>query len=78
MKHQVSKPFPIGTWVKAKNNDALRYVTKHTNSQCFEDDGKVSGKPPSIFCHYDNYEAISIVELMDLLLKSEIHDTRST
>lgn len=50
--------FPNGTWVKAKRSGGIRYVTRQTNSECFEDDGKMSGQAASPYCHYDNYEAL--------------------
>lgn len=50
--------FPDGTWVKAKRSGGIRYITRQTNSECFEDDGKVSGQPASPYCHFDNYEAL--------------------
>lgn len=48
--------FPTGSWVKCKNNDFIRYVTKNTNKRCFEDDGLLSGLPASPSCYYDKYE----------------------
>ena len=63
-KQQFHKPFvsrsyfPNGTWVKAKRSGGIRYVTRQTNSECFEDDGKMSGQAASPYCHYDNYEAL--------------------
>ena len=50
--------FPDGTWVKAKRSGGIRYVTRQTNSECFEDDGKLSGQAASPYCHYDDYEAL--------------------
>ena len=50
--------FHEGTWVKAKRSCGIRYVTRQTNKECFEDDGKVSGQIPSPYCHYDNYEEL--------------------
>lgn len=47
--------FPIGSWVKCKNNNELRYVTKHTDKYRFEDDGKLSKQSPSPHCWYKNY-----------------------
>jgi len=58
-KHFVSRSyFPSGIWVKAKRSGGIRYVTRQTNNECFEDDGKVSGQAASPYCHYDNYEAL--------------------
>jgi hypothetical protein len=42
--------------VKCKNNGYLRFVTRRTSSKCFEDDGRVSGKKPSLYCHFEHYE----------------------
>jgi hypothetical protein len=42
-------------WVKSKTNGTLRYVTQKINDEIFEDNGIVSGKPSSPFCHYSNY-----------------------
>lgn len=52
---------PEGTWVKVRDtHDArlIRYVTKHMNSECFMDDGIVSGQAPSPRCYYDRYEPL--------------------
>lgn len=48
--------FPDGTWVKCKTTGAVRYVTRQTNKDCFEDDGELSGKPSATLCHNDNYQ----------------------
>ena len=53
-----SSYFPDGTWVKAKRSGGVRYVTRQTNSKCFEDDSKMSGQAASPYCYYDNYEAL--------------------
>ena len=43
-------------FVKAKRSGGIRYVTKIRNAVYFEDDGKVSGQPPSSHCHISEYE----------------------
>ena len=48
----------VGTWVKAKSNECIRYVTRHINEDWFEDDGKESGLAPPNRCYYENYEKI--------------------
>lgn len=50
---------PNGSWVVAKRSGGKRYVTRQTNSLCFEDDGVVSGQKPSPHCHYDNYTILT-------------------
>ncbi len=48
-----------GTWVRAKRSGGIRYVSKDsTKPGCFLDDGKVSGKFPSPYCHYNDYEIL--------------------
>lgn len=61
---------PVNSWVRCKTNDELRYVTRHTGRDHFEDDGKVSGQAPSPFCRFEYYE-----EVKDILHKDN-HNTK--
>lgn len=47
---------PEGNWAKCKLNDQIRFVTRHTDKNCFEDDGTISKLSPSDRCYYENYE----------------------
>ena len=62
MKSASNKNFITeNTWVKVKGtHDArcIRYVTRHKNEECFEDDGTVSGQKPSPYCNYNSYEPL--------------------
>lgn len=55
-KRYIGEIFPIGSWVKCKNNDAIRFVTGHNGTRYFKDDGEISGLSPSPHCYYTNYE----------------------
>lgn len=49
---------PINNFVKCKNNNLIRYVTRQTDKLRFEDDGKKSGLEPSKNCYYKNYSIV--------------------
>lgn len=59
-----STKIPENTWVAAKSNGAIRYVTKHTSEECFLDDGKLSKQEASPHCHFNDYQEIDIGDVI--------------